>query len=151
MLFLRTVMLAVLAFALAIAPAAACTMGRQAAAADRWLSDASARMPHPDPARASRASDTPDSARDAARHAPSQDGPSASAGDDGGPGHRHGSKRPGGPSPCCALGCQAALPTMAGGGPPLEDTPSDRGRIGRADGPVDAHPLRIERPPRLGA
>ncbi|AYO83215.1 hypothetical protein ABID82_003360 [Methylobacterium sp. PvP062] len=147
----RTFLLAVLALALAIAPAAPCTMGRPAAAADRALADVAGAMPHARHAQSPRSHDGPDVPGHAGLHAGSQDAPAATAGDDGCPGHRHRSKRPACPSPCCTLGCQAALPAAAWLGMPLDYAPFERVLIVQEDGNVDARPLRIERPPRLGA
>jgi len=163
--FVRTVMLAVLASALAwtlawtlawalpIAPGAPCAMGPHAATADHRGSEAAAPRSHADHGRASLGPNTPDSAPHAALEAPSEAGPSATAGDDDDdcPGRPHRSKRPACPSPCCPLACQAALPMTAWTGTPLEGALADPVLIGRADGAVTAHPFRIERPPRLAA
>lgn len=144
----RTLLLAVLALALAIAPAAPCTMGRHAAMADRVVPEVAGAMSH---ARHAQTRQGRDGSDDAALHAGSQDVPAATAGDEGCPGHRHRSKRPACPSPCCTLGCQAALPVAVWLGTPTDYRPSDRVLIVQEDGAVDAHPLRIERPPRRGA
>ncbi|MEE7464965.1 hypothetical protein MFUR16E_29110 [Methylobacterium fujisawaense] len=141
-------LLAVLALALAIAPAAPCTMGRHAAMADRVVAEVAGAMSHARHAQTRQGHDRSDGA---AFHAGSQDVPAATAADDGCPGHRHRSKRPSCPSPCCTLGCQAALPVAIWLGTPADYRPSDRVLIVQEDGTVDAHPLRIERPPRRGA
>lgn len=148
---MRTLLLAVLALALAIAPAAPCTMGRHAPMVDRVLADVSGAMPQARHAHTRQGYDGSDAAGPAGLQASSQDVPAATAGDDGCPGHRHRSKRPACPSPCCTLGCQAALPVAVWLGTPTDYRPSDRVLIVQEDGAVDAHPLRIERPPRLGA
>lgn len=150
MVFARALMLAALALALAIAPAASCTMGRHATMADRMVADAVAAMPHAYHARAIQGHDASDTPGHARLHAGLQDVP-ATAADDGCPGHRHRSKHPACPSPCCTLGCQAALSATVWLGTPLDHTLSDRVLIVQEDGAVEAHTLRIERPPRLGA
>lgn len=147
----RTLLLAVLALALAIAPAAPCTMGRHAAMTDRALADVAGVTSHVRHGQTLRSHDGSDTPWHAGLHAGSQDVPAATAGDDGCPGHRHRSKRQACPSPCCTLGCQAALPASAWMGTPLDYTPFDRLLIIQEDGTVDGRPLRIERPPRLGA
>ncbi|WP_331302737.1 MULTISPECIES: hypothetical protein [Methylobacterium] len=148
---MRTLLLAVLALALAIAPAAPCTMGRHATMTDRVLADISGAVPQARHAHTRLVYDGSDDTGHAGIHAGSQDVPAATASDDGCPGHRHRSKRPACPSPCCTLGCQAALPVAVWLGTPTDYRPSDRVLIVQEDGAVDAHPLRIERPPRLGA
>jgi hypothetical protein len=147
--FVRTFLLAVLALALAIAPAAPCTMGGHAAMAGRTLGDVAGTMPHARHAQTRQGHDGSDATGHAGLHAGSHDVPAATTGDDGCPGHRHRSKRPACPSPCCTLGCQAALPVAVWLGTPKDYHPSDRILIVQEDGAVDAHPLRIERPPRL--
>ena len=150
MILVRALMLSVLALALAIAPAAPCTMGHRASMLDH-IAGASAAVPHDHHARARQDGGDPEGHGRTALLEGAQDLPAATAGDDGCPGHRHRSKRTACPSPCCTLGCQAALPAATWMVTPLVHTVSDRVLIAQEDGTVDAHPLRIERPPRLGA
>lgn len=151
MALLRALLLAVLAMAVAIAPAAPCTMARHSATAHRVAPDAVRATTHAQPVRALQAPGASEAPGDAGLHAGAQAVPAATAGDDGCPGHRHRAKGPACPAPCCTLGCQVALPAAAWVGAPLDYAPSDRVLILREDGVVDAHPLRIERPPRPAA
>jgi hypothetical protein len=144
----RTVLFAVLALALAIAPAAPCTMGRHAAAHRPMAVGMAAQMPRVELDASRRSHDGPG---EAGIHAAFLGAPAAAPAEEGCPGHRHRSKHPPCPATCCALACQAALPILPWTGVPLDYRPSDRVLIIQEDGVVDTHPLRIERPPRPGA
>ena len=139
---------AVLALALAIAPAAPCTMGLQAAAHRHMAVGTAARMPSAEFDAVQRRHEGPGGT---GIHATSLDASASVPAEEGCPGHRHRSKHPPCPATCCAFACQAALPALPWVGVPLDYRPSDRVLIVQVDGIVDAHPLRVERPPRLGA
>jgi len=141
----RALLLAVLALALAIAPAAPCTMGRQSTAHRHIAAAAATHLAHAAGTLGSQ--NKPDEAgiRGTSLAVP------AAAADEGCPGHRHRPKHPPCPATCCPLACQAALPTLPWASITLEFHPSERVLIVQVDGAVDAHPLRIERPPRRQA
>lgn len=145
---MRALLLAVLALALAIAPAAPCTMGRHAAAHGATAAGVVVPTSHVHPAGARRNQVGPGAA---GIHATAHDVPAAVAVDEECSGHRHRPKHPTCPATCCPLVFQAALPTLPWAGVPLDFRPSDRVLIVQEDEVVDAHPLRIERPPRRGA
>lgn len=52
------------------------------------------------------------------------------------------------PASCCPLACQAALPEAPWSGIVLDVRPSDPFGMAREDGVAGQRPLRIERPPR---
>ena len=141
----RALLLAVLALALAIAPAAPCTMGRQSMAHRHMAAAAATPLAHVAGALGSQ--NEPDEAgiRGISLAVP------AAAADEGCPGHRHRPEHPPCPATCCPLACQAALPTLPWASIALEFHASERVLIVQVDGAVDAHPVRIERPPRRQA
>ncbi|ACK81927.1 hypothetical protein [Methylorubrum extorquens] len=147
MAVLRAVLLAVLAMAVAIAPAAPCTMKRHAAAdhaAAQFDPHAHQRHPAvsdglgltPDPSVQTNGEDAPDCHR------------RASAGQDH-PGTHGLHKRPVGcTATCCPLACQAAMPDTPWSGEALVLRPSEPLGLAQEDGLVQPRPVRIERPPR---
>ena len=147
---LRAVLLAVLAMAVAIAPAAPCTMQRHAAA-DHSSAPADPHAYHRRLATLGGA----DAPAGSAVHADGGDGADchrhASAGQQspGPPGHH---KRAAGcVATCCPLACQAAVPDAPWSGDALSLRPSETLGLTQQDGVAEPRPLRIERPPRYRA
>lgn len=157
MAVLRTLVLFVIALAVAVAPAAPCTMAHAAAAhghgdhAKPAVSPEAGRHVHHHVA--SRPSATLDDAVATERGSPPIDLTAArsTSQESGCPEHRQRVHKGPCPAACCTLAGQAALPTASWSGACLEVHSSDRVLIAQEDGVVDAHPPRIERPPRRGA
>ncbi|MCE4224949.1 hypothetical protein HCU64_14395 [Methylobacterium sp. C25] len=136
MAFVRTLLLAILAVAVAVAPGAPCTMVKHATA-DHAAGSARAMTHHDHAAMVAHA------------------GAVQAADTDGGMGpsahqqHKHHEhKRSGCLATCCPLSCQAAMPAQPWSGAVLSFRQSDPVRMDREDVAVDMHPVRIERPPR---
>ncbi|KST60009.1 hypothetical protein AO398_03790 [Methylobacterium sp. GXS13] len=159
MVVLRTFVLFVVALAVAVAPAAPCTMAHAAAAhrhadhAKPAVSPEAGRHVHHDHGEASRPSAPFVNVVASERGSPAVDLSAArsTSQEPGCPEHRQRAHK--GPclAACCTLAGQVALPTASWSGACLEAHSSDRVLIAQEDGVVDAHPTRIERPPRLGA
>jgi hypothetical protein len=142
-------LLAVLAMAVAIAPAAPCTMQRHAAA-DHAAVDQAPAAPHAQHRPA--AADAPAAASGQADGA---DVPEchrlASAGQHHPGPHGHHTRPAGCAATCCPLACQAALPDAPWSGTALVLRPSEPIGLAQEDGVAQPRPLRIERPPRQRA
>lgn len=135
---MRALLFAILAIAVAVAPAAPCMMARHAAA-DHPVVQARVIHHHDHGAMVSHAghADTDQAAYSADETASSPHQ------------HQHHHKRAAGClATCCPLSCQAAMPTSPWSGAVLSVRPSDPIGMVQEDGVVDAHPVRIERPPR---
>ncbi len=145
---LRAVLLAVLAMAVAVAPAAPCTMKRHAAA-DHSSAPADQHAYHRRLATLGGAGAPAGSAV----HADGGDGADchrhASAGQQQSPGTPGHHKRAAGcVATCCPLACQAAVPDAPWLGDALSLRPSEILGLAQQDGVAEPRLLRIERPPR---
>ena len=144
-------LLAVLAMAVAIAPAAPCTMQRHAAA-DHAAADQAAADPHAHHRHGAGSADAP---AGAALQADGADGPDcqrhASAGQHHPGGHGHHKRPVSCAATCCPLACQAAVPDAPWSGAALVLRPSEPIGLAQDDGVAQPRPLRIERPPRQRA
>ena len=150
---LRAVLLAVLAMAVAIAPAAPCTMKRHAAADHAAVDQAAAPAdPHTHHRHGAASADAP---AGAALQADGADGPDcqrhASAGQHHPGGHGHHKRPVSCAATCCPLACQAAVPDAPWSGEALTLRPSEPIGLAQEDGVAQPRPLRIERPPRQRA
>ena len=139
-------LLAVLAMAVAIAPASPCTMQRHAAA-DHAAVDHAPADPHAHHGHAAGSTDAATSVQadgpDCQRH--------ASAGQHHPGAHGHHKRPVSCAATCCPLACQAALPDAPWSGTALVLRPSEPIGLAQEDGVAQPRPLRIERPPRQRA
>ena len=153
---LRAVVFAVLAMAVAIAPAVPCTMKRHAAA-DHLVAAPEAPAPHAHH-RHHQASSDDDTASEVSLRADGDgtlSAPGAAADASAGlgpqqpPGTQGQHKRAAGcVATCCPLACQAAVPDAPWSGEALSLRPSESLGLAQQDGVAEPRPLRIERPPR---
>ncbi|AWN42555.1 hypothetical protein [Methylobacterium durans] len=163
MAFLRTLVFAFLAVAVAIAPAAPCTMTKHAsrdhAAPGVPTPSDGAEAPHHNhhpvtdgaeaPSVPAARADGAGGGLDAAPAAGAPDRVSAAVPHQH---HQHAQshhkRAPACPATCCPLACQAALPEVPWSGAVLDFRPSEPLGMAREDGVADPRPVRIERPPR---
>ena len=150
--------LAVLAMAVAIAPAVPCTMKRHAAA-DHLVVAVKASEPHAHHRHHHARADDDDASSGVSLQAEHGDatlsGSGAAADTSTGLGHQqppgtpgHHKRAAGCVATCCPLACQAAVPDAPWSGDALSLRPSEILGLAQQDGVAEPRPLRIERPPR---
>ena len=130
--------------AVAIAPAAPCTMKRHVAA-DHAFAPADPHAHHRHAAASGPAGAT-------VQADDGQDGPdchlNAAAGQHKPGTHGHHKRPVSCAATCCPLACQAAVPDAPWSGEALSVRPSESIGLAQEDGVAEPRPLRIERPPR---
>ena len=158
---LRAVVFAILAVAVAIAPAVPCTMMRHAAA-DHLGVALKASEPHAHHRHHHARAGNDDASSGVSLQAEHGTGtlssPGAAADASAGPGHQqspgahsHHKRAAGCMATCCPLACQAAVPDAPWSGDALSLRPSETLGLTQQDGVAEPRPLRIERPPRYRA